>query len=103
MTRSTRLQSSRLSDQLSSTRADGRDDADRLDRLAALKRTRRLAVNAARRPEDHAHRMAHLVADALDVISRDSVTLTRSCYAWLYLCLPTMPSERSADEDHRAK
>jgi hypothetical protein len=66
------------------------DDADGLDRLAALKRTRRLAVNAARRPEDHAHPMAHLVADALDVISGDSVTLTRSCYAWLYLCLPTM-------------
>jgi hypothetical protein len=53
------------------------DDADGLDRLAALKGARRLAVNAARRPEDRAHPMAHLVANALDVISRDSVNANR--------------------------
>ena len=53
------------------------DDADRLDRLAALEGARRLAANAAPRPEDRAHRTAHLVADALDVINRDSVDANR--------------------------
>jgi DEAD/DEAH box helicase domain-containing protein len=53
------------------------DDADGLDRLAALEGARRLAANAAPRPEDRAHPTAHLVADALDIINRDSADATR--------------------------
>jgi DEAD/DEAH box helicase domain-containing protein len=53
------------------------DDANGLDRLAALEGARRLAANAAPRPDDRAHPTAHLVADALDIINRDSVNANR--------------------------
>ena len=53
------------------------DDADGLDRLAALEGARQLAASAAPRPEDHAHPTAQLVADALDIINRDSVDANR--------------------------
>jgi hypothetical protein len=53
------------------------DDADGLDRLAALEGARRLAANAAPRPEDQAHPAAQLVGDALDIINRDSADANR--------------------------
>jgi hypothetical protein len=53
--------------------------------LAALEGARLLAANAAPRPEDRAHPTAHLVADALDSINRDSADATR-------IVFPTYPS-----------
>jgi hypothetical protein len=41
--------------------------------MAALTSARRLAANAAPRPEDRAHATAQLVADAFDIIQRETV------------------------------
>jgi hypothetical protein len=74
------------------------EDAGGLDRLTALGDARRLAANAAPRPEDQAHTTARLVADTLDTINRDSVDANRIVFRLTApVDIPGLASWRAAE------